>query len=484
MSADEKNELSITGRMHFDVRASSLDEGDISTNPGTEYDTDGKSLNSTGEYEMRRARLGIKGKLDGIWKYDVVLNGIGKGNTLDTAALTFAPNKTFNIVGGRFKQAFNLEGLTSSNDIDLMERSFINQFSPHKKLGLGITGEPTKGMTYMFTKYQEGWVDTDRSNENNYSGRLTYDFASANKIKGSIFHMGLSGFSEDYSQTPTTSSNGVAGGGVCSTADGTTTCTASYGTTHARVLGLKSAGRGYSPLFAFDLQGANLTGGGASEKAKANVAVDSKMYGLEGILAKGPFKLQAEYAKGDYEASSYNGSNLGSGSNGGFDISSFYLMGSWVMTGESYADAYKGGKMGGLKVKTPFDFETGKGIGLWEVVARGERYKVDNMSMFQPNAAGSGSADFDESRVRGTVSGCGAVTDTYKSSATSNFLEGCSSTANTYTVGVNWLANENVKIKAAYAQTNFGNGVKAPDIANTKEFDDERLFSMRMQYMF
>jgi len=104
--------------------------------------------------------------------------------------------------------------------------------------------------------------------------------------------------------------------------------------------------------------------------------------------------------------------------------------------------------------------------------------------MFQPNAGGSGSADFDESRVRGTVSGCGAVTDTYKSGATSNFLDGCSSTANTYTVGVNWLANENVKIKAAYAQTNFGNGVKAPDIENTKAFDDERLFSMRMQYMF
>jgi phosphate-selective porin len=76
-----------------------------------------------------------KANLDGMWKYDVVLNANGKGgNNLDTASLTWAAMKPFQIQFGRFKQAFNLEGLTSSNDIDFNERSFMNQISPHKKV--------------------------------------------------------------------------------------------------------------------------------------------------------------------------------------------------------------------------------------------------------------------------------------------------------------------------------------------------------------
>jgi phosphate-selective porin OprO/OprP len=154
-SADGKNEVALTGRMHFDYRATDVDDDALDSSDTDEYDVDGKSMSD--EFEMRRARIGIKGKLDGIWKYDVVLNGVGKStNVLDTASLTFAAMKPFQIQFGRFKQAFNLEGLTSSNDIDFNERSFINQMSPHKKLGVAIKGEPIKGMTYMVTKYQEG----------------------------------------------------------------------------------------------------------------------------------------------------------------------------------------------------------------------------------------------------------------------------------------------------------------------------------------
>ena len=123
-SADEKNELALTGRMHFDFRNSDLDDNDFGTD-GTvsdKWDIDGKSV-SAQEFEMRRARIGIKGKLDGVWKYDIVLNANGKsGKHLDTASLTFAAMKPFQIQAGRFKQAFNLEGLTSSNDIDFNER--------------------------------------------------------------------------------------------------------------------------------------------------------------------------------------------------------------------------------------------------------------------------------------------------------------------------------------------------------------------------
>ncbi len=179
--------------MHFDYRNSDLDDKDFGDASTDEYDVDTKST-SPNEFEMRRARIGIKGKLDGMWKYDVVLNANGKsGKNLDTASLTWAAMKPFQIQFGRFKQAFNLEGLTSSNDIDFVERSFMNQISPHKKLGVAFKGAPTKGMTYALTKYQEGYSNDTLENENNYSGRLTYNWAEANKIKDSIFHVGISG---------------------------------------------------------------------------------------------------------------------------------------------------------------------------------------------------------------------------------------------------------------------------------------------------
>ena len=275
-SADGKNEIALTGRMHFDYRNSDLDDGDFGNSDADDYDVDTKST-SPSEFEMRRARIGIKGKLDGIWKYDVVLNANGKkGNNLDTASLTFAAMKPFQIQFGRFKQAFNLEGLTSSNDIDFVERSFMNQISPHKKLGVAFKGTPTKGMTYAVTKYQEGYKNTDLEDEN-YSGRVTYNWAEANKIKDSIFHVGLAGFTEDYSITPKSSSNG-----------GTTT--------HATIFKFKSAGRGFSPLAKMDVQGQDLSVSEVSGKSKSNLHVENKFAALEGIVAKGPlsFKVNME----------------------------------------------------------------------------------------------------------------------------------------------------------------------------------------------
>ena len=92
--------------MHFDYRASDVDDDALDNSDTDDYDIDGKSMSD--EFEMRRARIGIKGKLDGIWKYDVVLNANGKsGKNLDTASLTFAAMKPFQIQVGRFKQAFN-----------------------------------------------------------------------------------------------------------------------------------------------------------------------------------------------------------------------------------------------------------------------------------------------------------------------------------------------------------------------------------------
>lgn len=463
-SADGKNEIALTGRMHFDYRNSDLDDSDFGTDiEADHWDIDGKST-SASEFEMRRARIGIKGKLDGMWKYDVVLNANGKsGKNLDTASLTWAAKKPFQIQFGRFKQAFNLEGLTSSNDIDLVERSFMNQISPHKKLGIAFKGEPTKGMTYAVTKYQEGYTNDTIEDENNYSGRLTYNWAEANKVKDSIFHVGIAGFSEDYSARPKTSSNGSS----ASFAGG------DYGaTTHSSLFKFKSAGRGYSPLAAIQVQGEDLRAGGASQKGKMANHHENRFAALEGIFAKGPFKLQAEYGQGSFE-----GTNEVGGDAAEADVKIGYISAGYILTGEHYSKSYKGGKMKGIKVKNPFDFENGTGTGAWEVVARYEYLGVDDVKLTSGNAGGN------ESRLRGAFD-CGiAAADTYK---TDNVGTGsaCDLDVNQYTVGLKWIANPNVLAKVSLTYSDFGEKVLAPDMDSTNSFDSETLLQTRVQWMF
>jgi phosphate-selective porin OprO/OprP len=477
-SADGKNEIALTGRMHFDYRNSDLDDSDFGNGDGVneDYDIDTKST-SASEFEMRRARIGLKGKLHGMWKYDVVLNGVSKSsNVLDTASLTWAAKKPFQIQFGRFKQAFNLEGLTSSNDIDFNERSFMNQISPHKKLGIAFKGEPTKGMTYAVTKYQEAYSNDVVENEKNYSGRLTYNWAEANKIKDSIFHVGIAGFSEDYTARPKTSSNGTSANTVSFGTDGTTvTSVVSSATTHSRLFNFKSAGRGYSPLAALDVQGEYLTGGGASEKGKTGVHHENRFAALEGIFAKGPFKIQGEWGKGRFE-----GTNEIRGNGAEADVEIGYISANYMLTGEHYSKSYKGGKMKGIKIKNPFDFENGTGTGAWEIGARYEYLGIDDAKI-----TNTASSTFDETRARGAWD-CGATSATYGTGTVgSNPLAGCDLEVNQYTVGVKWIANPNVLAKMSLTYADYGENLIAPDISGSGEkFDSETLLQTRIQWMF
>jgi phosphate-selective porin OprO/OprP len=487
-SADGKNEIALTGRMHFDYRNSDLDENDFGDGDGhnEEYDIDGKST-SASEFEMRRARIGIKGKLDGMWKYDVVLNANGKsGNNLDTASLTWAAMKPFQIQVGRFKQAFNLEGLTSSNDIDFNERSFMNQISPHKKLGIAFKGTPTKGMTYAVTKYQEGYKNNVVEEENNYSGRLTYNWAEANKIKDSIFHVGIAGFTEDYSQKAKTSSNGNSAQSAYSVTQSASSTVTSvtggtdFATTHSRLFKFKSAGRGYSPLAALDVQGEYLTGGGASEHAKSAVHHENRFAALEGIFAKGPFKLQAEYGRGKFE-----GKNEIQGNGAEADVEIGYISANYILTGEHYSKSYKGGKMKGIKVKNPFDFEKGTGTGAFEIGARYEYLGIDDAKV--TNVSG-----YDENRARGAwdcpagTSAASGTSATYGTgTGATGTLNGCDLDIHQYTIGLKWIANPNVLAKVSLTYSDYGEDLIAPDFADSGEsFDSETLLQTRVQWMF
>jgi phosphate-selective porin OprO/OprP len=140
-SANGRNSITATGRMHFDYR-----DSDIDTSIGGRTD-DRDTASLADQFELRRARIGFKGKFANDFKYEVVTNLPGTA-TLDIAYLDFAKYEKVQLRVGKFKQPFGLEELISSNNITMMERSYLDQTVPGKKLGFQVMGAPTKGITY------------------------------------------------------------------------------------------------------------------------------------------------------------------------------------------------------------------------------------------------------------------------------------------------------------------------------------------------
>ena len=69
-SANGRNSIQLTGRLHFDYRDSTTN--DLITNGIGTNDTDGKSI--ADQMEIRRARLGAKGQFAKDFKYEISTN--------------------------------------------------------------------------------------------------------------------------------------------------------------------------------------------------------------------------------------------------------------------------------------------------------------------------------------------------------------------------------------------------------------------------
>jgi phosphate-selective porin OprO and OprP len=144
-SPDGANTMQLTGRLHMDARHFSATQ--VGTDPYQDV------------LQVRRARLGIKGQFQKDFKYEIVgnygatSNGMSSSTTeVDVAYVDYAANPAASVRFGKFKMPFSLEQLTSSNNIDFMERSLIGQneteFIPAKETGVMLFGSPLSGLTY------------------------------------------------------------------------------------------------------------------------------------------------------------------------------------------------------------------------------------------------------------------------------------------------------------------------------------------------
>jgi phosphate-selective porin OprO/OprP len=451
-SANGRNSIQLTGRIHLDYRQNNLDVY------ATDYN-DRDSATAADAFELRRARLGVKGKFAKDFKYEIVGNLPGTA-TVDVAFVDYAKYDGAQLRLGKFKQPFGLEQLTSSNNIDFMERSYVDQLAPGKKIGAMAFGEPKPGFTYAGSVFAMNDTERDSNNDKaSFAGRATLNFAQFAGNKDMVVHLGLAGFDQEYNITPTSSSSSAGG------------------TTQGSFLSFRTPGRGLSNIFRAQIGGETLTGATGQQSAAANGTsqIKSQALGLEGILAYNNFKLQGEFAKADFKADSGGGTNASgqipaAGTERfSLDTQAWYAEALWLATGEKYASAYKGGAFSSIKPTNDFDIDNGK-WGAWELGLKYEEYKVDNMNVNQI-ALGS--------RAQGTLS-CA----TGGSATTVNAINACESKSKTYTAGIKWILNPNARVLLNYSRTNFGREWEHFDLQDAKLMKHEDIVMMRTQFAF
>jgi phosphate-selective porin OprO/OprP len=461
-SADGANSVQLTGRIHFDARNNDIDGLGNTGTLDSKTDVDSRSLGD--QFELRRARIGVKGKVAKDFKYEIVANLPGTA-TIDVAYLDWARYEQANLRFGKFKQPVGLEQLTSSNNIDFMERSYVDQFVPAKKLGAMLSGSLVKGMTYAASSYQMNDSDLDMdSDKASFAGRLTYNFAEAFDNKDMVAHLGLSGFDAEYSVQPTQTGN------TSSNADGKT---------RASLFSVRSGGRGLTNMYRAQIGGETATTFGIQYGAgNSNTAqVDSKAYGLEGIFAYGPFKVQGEYLNNDIKGE-YTGSTVKS------DVNAWYAEALWLVTGEKYADSYKNGVFGAIKPTNAMDLDSGKGG--WGALEVGFRFDQVEADSEVNNAAG-----YSNSRVQGATPNKNSGSLDTCSASSGAFKDCGKGGAKSYTAGLKWILNPNVLFKLNYTHTKFDEAFAPIDIGSTrtvaqgtKTIDTEDLVMLRGQFAF
>jgi phosphate-selective porin OprO/OprP len=161
----------------------------------------------------------------------------------------------------------------------------------------------------------------------------------------------------------------------------------------------------------------------------------------------------------------------------GVQVKSDYMELMYNITGESWADAYKGGAFGGIKPKTNFMTDyggmVGNGTGAWQVGFRTSKYTADQ-------AVSSSSCT--------TTGSC--FTNVSTGSTTIGSRVQNSETARTNTYALNWVLNSNARVMFNYAETKFGHNIVLLDTNGTTSAytggatDNERVLSVRTQINF
>jgi phosphate-selective porin OprO and OprP len=460
-------EAKVTGRVHFDAR-------NFSTSLNTIADRDSASLGDS--FEVRRARIGIVGTINKDISYELVGNAVGgTTNFVDTAWGNYGFNKKAQVRVGRFKQPFSMEEQSSSNSISFMERSYGNQMVPGKRLGVMMHGEPMTGLTYGVSVYQDGFNEPTNQSSlgTKQAARFTLDVAKINDIKDTVLHVGAGYTGGESSVVPTNSGN---------------TQEVSKQETRATILAFRTENRGMANVYRAQIGGDYLMANpDYGQIANNAITINQKLRGVELAGARGPFKFQMETFNSKYSASGtiQNLTTPATTAVNTMDVQAKaqYIELMYNITGESFAEAYKGGVFGGLKPKTNFMTDyggvVGNGTGAWQIGYRTSKYSTDIPIV--SDCLGTAA----KPKCETTLTSGATVNGTTKYNRVQNAE---SATTNTY--ALNWILNSNARIMFNYAETKFAHKVILLDTnvsnnaLNSGATDKERVISVRSQFNF
>lgn len=353
------------------------------------FDVDSTNANAANTFDVRRAYIGASGRVAKDWTFEVVAD-VAQTTVpqLDVAWVNWGAYNGVQFRAGQFKMPMALEELTSSRFIDFQERSFVDQFAPAKERGAMIHGSPFTGVFYGVAASNGNGKNNNETSAvtdgKDVIGRLGANFAEIIGNKDMVLH--------------------VAG----AFSDGK----------EAAALAIPSArteGRGLTffagPTLANDY--------------------DRKRTAAEVSLAWNQFKVQGEMLNANFKT--INGPVIDR------DIETSYAEVMWLITGEKYADAYRGGAYGAIKPNRAFKKGT-DGWGAWEL---GLRYSKFDAGDFPATAASTNGAD-------------------------------------AMTVGLKWLPNTNTRVYLNYIQTDFDQPITVAGGTTEKE----KAITMRLGLYF
>ena len=329
-SGDKENSIAVTGRIHADYRQ--FDVNSIGGSPAA------PNANSASTFDVRRAYIGLQGKIAGDWTFDVTAD-VAQANApqLDVAWVNWGAYQQVQFRAGQFKMPMQIEELTSSRFIDFTERSFVNQLAPAKERGAMIHGTPVTGVFYGLAASNGNGKNNNETSSvvdgKDFIGRLGVNVAEMIGNKDMVLHL-AGAYSEGRQAAGSAPSERTEGRGI------TFFTPAAFATPY-----------------------------------------DRTRTAAEASLAWNRIKLQGEWLKAKFETVAATPVER--------EIKASYVEAMWLITGEKYADAYRNGAYGAIKPNRPYKKGT-DGWGAWEL---GLRYSKFDASDFPSIAGQSRQAD-------------------------------------------------------------------------------------------
>ena len=318
---------------------------------------------------LRRARIGLEGKLGKTTEYQVIGEYAGSSASILDANILLNYSPEFQVKLGRFKTPIGLEQLQSDPALLFAERSVVSQLVPNRDIGIQVGGDIVGGrVSYavgIFNGATDGTDSVDSKKDPNdgkdLAGRITFQPWVNDKESA------LSGLTF-----------GV--GGTYGLQDATSPLTSGFKTD------------GQQTFFAY-----RATGSGSSTNT---VTANGHVWRLSPQVSyyKGSFGLLAEYVTSSNDIKSVNSVGLGAGKTATVKNHAWQFEAGYVLTGEDAS--YKG-------VVPTADFDRAAGTwGAFEVVGRVSSIKFDDQ-LFGAAVNGAQFADATKSAQSASTLGIG-----------------------------------------------------------------------------